>query len=220
MSHELRTPLNAIIGFTGTLLMRLPGPLNEEQDKQLKTIQSSSKHLLSLINDLLDVSKIESGKVELHLEMTNCNQIIKNAISTLTPLCQNKGLSLTCQIPENDIHFKTDSRTLTQIVLNLMNNAINFTDYGKINVEMKQFKNRSKDEIIITITDTGIGIKVEDQAKLFQAFQQISTPGKVTEGTGLGLHLSQKLASLIHGRIEFESTLGVGSSFSLIINNK
>ncbi len=127
MSHELRTPLNAIIGYTGTLLMRLPGHLNIEQEKQLKIIQNSSKHLLSLINDILDLSKIESGKVELKLEKTNCNKIIQDVVNALFPVCQTKGLSLEFIKPNSEIYINTDPRTLTQIIINLVNNAIKGT---------------------------------------------------------------------------------------------
>lgn len=220
MSHELRTPLNAIIGFTGILLMRLPGPLNDEQEKQLKTIQASSKHLLSLINDLLDLSKVESGKIELKLEKINCNQIVQDIIKTLTPLCTYKGLELRYLAPEDHVYLMTDSRALTQIVLNLLNNAIKFTESGKIQVEIQQSKDSHKDIVTIKVIDSGVGIKEEDQSTLFQAFQQISTSGKLIEGTGLGLYLSQKLSHLINGRIEFESTLGIGSTFSIILENQ
>jgi len=213
MSHELRTPLNAIIGYTGILLMRLPGSLNPEQQKQLKIIQNSSKHLLSLINDILDLSKIESGKIELHLESVNCHQVVQEVINTVMPSCNAKGLMLNYIAPNTSIYLKTDPRTFTQIILNLTNNAVKFTEKGSINIEISHLQ----DEIAIKITDTGIGIKTEDKAKLFQVFQQISLSGKLVEGTGLGLHLSQKLANLLNGRIEVESIFGQGSCFSLIL---
>lgn len=220
MSHELRTPLNAIIGYTGTLLMKLPGQLNSEQEKQLKIIQNSSKHLLSLINDILDISKVEAGKVDFVLTKTNCNKIIQDVVNTLHPICLNKGLELKFTPPQHDIYVMTDARTLTQIILNLANNAIKFTDRGKVEIKIHALKVLEKNEIIIKVIDTGIGIKFEDKAKMFQAFEQVSTPGKVSEGTGLGLHLSQKLAGHINGRIDFESTYGHGSCFSLILENK
>ncbi|MGE3320506.1 MAG: sensor histidine kinase [Candidatus Berkiella sp.] len=220
MSHELRTPLNAIIGYTGTLLMKLPGPLNMEQEKQLKIIQSSSKHLLSLINDVLDLSKVEAGKLEFTLTNTNCTNIIQEVVNTLIPTCNNKGLELKFVPPEKDIFVLSDQRTLKQIVLNLVNNAIKFTDHGKVEIITQYLKLPYKEEVIIKVIDTGIGIKNEDKNKLFQAFEQISIPGTLTEGTGLGLHLSQKLAKLINGRIEFESHFGHGSCFSLTLENK
>lgn len=220
MSHELRTPLNAIIGYTGTLLMRLPGQINTEQEKQLKIIQKSSKHLLSLINDILDLSKIEAGKIEYDFTKTSCNQVIQEVVNTLMPICHSKGLELIFDAPLQDLIIVTDQRALTQIILNLVNNAIKFTDRGKVQIKAQQIQVQNKEEIVIKVIDTGIGIKPEDKLKLFQAFEQISTPGIVVEGTGLGLHLSQKLATIINGRIDIESTFGHGSCFSLILEKK
>lgn len=218
MSHELRTPLNAIIGFTGTLLMRLPGALNDEQEKHLSIVQNSAKHLLSLINDILDFAKVGSGKIELSFEGINCKHIIRNVVNTLRPLCQNKDLRLTSILPEEEIQVRADTRALTQIILNLTNNAIKFTEKGGIDIELATITENEKKHVVIMVKDTGIGIQQRDQENLFKAFHQISQPGnKKIEGTGLGLHLSQKLASLNHGRIECESTLGVGSCFSLIL---
>src|SRR5258708_27347523 len=136
MSHELRTPLNAIIGFTGTLLMKLPGPLNADQEKQLKTVQASGKHLLALINDLLDIAKIDAGKVELHREPTACRAVIEEAITTLRPMAEAKGLELTFSPAKDEMLVQTDRRALSQIVINLVNNAIKFTDSGGVPVDL------------------------------------------------------------------------------------
>jgi protein-histidine pros-kinase len=127
MSHELRTPLNAIIGFTGTLLMRLPGPLTNDQEKQLKTVQGSARHLLSLINDLLDLAKIESGKVELQPEPVSCQSVIDEVAATLRALAEAKGLAFTVTMPTADLAIRTDRRALSQILLNLTSNAVKFT---------------------------------------------------------------------------------------------
>ena len=127
MSHELRTPLNAVIGFTGTLLMKLPGPLTEEQEKQLQNISTSAKHLLSLINDLLDLAKIESGKVQLNLEPVSCRAVIEEVAATLQSMAESKGLRLLVDIPDQDPMVNTDRRALSQILLNLVHNAIKFT---------------------------------------------------------------------------------------------
>lgn len=217
MSHELRTPLNAIIGFTGTLLMKLPGPLNAEQDKQLKTVQLSAKHLLSLINDLLDVAKIESGKIELKSESVDCQSIINEVVTSLLPLAKDKGLNFEMILPKEEIIVNADPRALKQILINLSNNAIKFTEKGQIKIELKTREEAGKKFVEINIIDMGIGIKPEDQAKLFQAFQQIDVPGKRAEGTGLGLYLSHKLAVLMHCKIEFESKWGKGSRFSIVL---
>ena len=128
MSHELRTPLNAILGFTGTMLMELPGPLTDEQAKQLRTVQANGKHLLSIINDLLDLAKIESGKVELNVEPIACRELAEEVVLGLRPLAEQKGIEMGWMAPEDDLEVRTDRRSLSQILINLMNNAIKFTD--------------------------------------------------------------------------------------------
>ncbi len=215
MSHELRTPLNAIIGFTGTLLMRLPGPLTEDQTKQLLTVQSSAKHLLSLINDLLDLAKIESGKVAITLESVSCQSVVEEVRSTLQHLAEKKGLTFKVQVPEEELVLKTDRRALSQILLNLVNNGIKFTDQGEVSIHLEQRRKNGSVRTDISVRDTGVGIRSEDQQKLFQAFTQMAAGTRKHEGTGLGLHLSQKLAELLGGRIEFESQFGKGSTFTL-----
>jgi PAS domain S-box-containing protein len=221
MSHELRTPLNAIIGFTGTLLMKLPGPLNAEQGKQLTTIQSSSRHLLSLINDLLDLAKIESGKVELQPEPVACKSVLDEVSAALRQLGEAKGLSFETRAPKGDLTISTDRRALTQILLNLTNNSIKFTDRGGVKIELAQARENGLLRTRFSVVDTGIGIQAEDQAKLFQAFEQLRATGaRRHEGTGLGLHLSQKLAALLGGRIEFESEAGKGSRFTLVLEER
>jgi PAS domain S-box-containing protein len=216
MSHELRTPLNAIIGFTGTLLMKLPGPLNVDQEKQLRTIQTSSRHLLSLINDLLDLAKIESGKVEMNLESLNCQSIIEDVSTTLRTLAETKKLNFEISVPDQDLMIRTDRRSLTQILINLTNNAIKFTDKGTVRIELHGRREKGVELAEITVVDSGIGIRPEDQAKLFQAFMQVdSSSTRPYEGTGLGLHVSQKLAGMIGGRVSFESVYGKGSRFTI-----
>ncbi len=138
MSHELRTPLNAIIGFTGTLLMKLPGPLTKDQADQLKSISTSAKHLLLLINDLLDLAKIDSGKVELNLEPVSCQSIVREVATTLSPLAESKGLRLTFDIPDDDVVLNTDRRALSQILLNLAYNAVKFTEKGEVKLELRR----------------------------------------------------------------------------------
>lgn len=216
MSHELRTPLNAIIGFTGTLLMRLPGPLTADQEKQLRTIQHSAKHLLSLINDLLDLAKIESGKIQLHPERVNCQSLINHLTDTLMPIAEQKGLRLRAELPERAIEITTDHRAASQILINLANNAIKFTESGEVVIELAERQADGERLIDISVKDTGTGIRAEDQPKLFQAFTQIdSSSTRRFEGTGLGLYLSQKLAELIGGKLSFRSKVGEGSSFTL-----
>jgi PAS domain S-box-containing protein len=212
MSHELRTPLNAIIGFTGTLLMRLPGPLTPDQERQLRTVQASGRHLLALINDLLDVAKIEAGKSQIHLETVDFGALLHELVGTLHPQAVAKGLALTLSLPEAPLHGESDRRMLSQIVINLVGNAIKFTDAGSIGVSLCARAGGFE----IEVADTGIGIAADDQAKLFGAFSRVaSSQGRVAEGTGLGLHLSQKLAALLGGSIDFSSEAGRGSRFGL-----
>lgn len=218
MSHELRTPLNAIIGFTGTLLMKLPGPLNTDQEKQLKTVQGSARHLLALINDLLDLAKIEAGKVELRIEPIVCQRVIADVVASLGPQAEAKALLLLMTMPESDLVLRTDKRALTQIILNLTSNAIKFTDQGSVHLHVRERHADGQASAEISVEDTGIGIGDEDQAKLFAAFAQVdSSAGRRHEGTGLGLHLSQKLAELLGGEIVFHSVRGQGSTFTLLL---
>ncbi len=216
MSHELRTPLNAILGFTGTLLMRLPGPLTADQEKQLRTVQSSAKHLLSLINDLLDLAKIESGKVELNLEEVVLQSVVREVAAGLRPLAEGKGLRFDVSLPRDDVVLHADRRALSQILINLTNNAIKFTENGEVRLDLCQ---RVADGRLLTeihVADTGIGIRPEDQDKLFQAFTQVDQSTRQRgEGTGLGLHLSQRLADLLGSRISFRSEYGAGSTFTV-----
>jgi protein-histidine pros-kinase len=214
MSHELRTPLNAIIGFTGTLLMRLPGPLTPDQDHQLQTVRTSARHLLSLINDLLDLAKIESGKVEIDTEAVACQLVVNEVVTSLRPLAEAKGLTFELSMPAQDVMVRTDRRAFSQIMLNLTNNAIKFTETGLVRLEVGKLSADAR-AITIRVIDTGMGIKPEDQEKLFKAFTPLTAASCRSDGTGLGLHLSQKLADLLGGSISFTSEFGKGSTFVL-----
>ncbi len=221
MSHELRTPLNAIIGFTGALLMKLPGPLTPDQDKQLNTIRTSARHLLSLINDILDVAKIEAGKATLALERVQCQDLLTQTADTLRPLAAQKGLLLTLELPAAPMVIESDKRALTQIVINLVNNAIKFTERGSVTVVLTQKMEDGRLLTRFSVADTGTGIRPEDQPKLFQAFSQLdSTSTRHVEGAGLGLYLCQNLANLLGGKLSFTSQFGVGSIFTLTLGAK
>jgi PAS domain S-box-containing protein len=230
MSHELRTPLNAVIGFTGTLLMKLPGPLNADQEKQLTTVRNSARHLLALINDILDLARIESGKVELILEPVNCQAVLQETAAAVRLLADQKGLSFSVVAPAEPIVVHSDQRAISQILINLTNNAIKFTDAGEVVVSvgleardlgLEGDKSSSKPQassVIFSVRDTGIGIRPEDQISLFQEFGRVgSAAARRREGTGLGLHLSRKLAALLGGEIMLRSALGQGSTFSLVL---
>jgi PAS domain S-box-containing protein len=215
MSHELRTPLNAVLGFTGTILLGLSGPLTATQTHQLEIVQASGKHLLSIINDLLDLAKIESGEVEVEFERVDCREVLAEIVSAMRPLAAEKGLDLEMAVPGHDVIVETDRRSVSQILFNFTNNAIKFTEHGKVRVELEDDEG-GRSVTRFSVVDTGIGIKVEDREKLFTAFQQVELSAtRRFEGTGLGLYISQKLALLINARIRFESDYGAGSTFVL-----
>ena len=217
MSHELRTPLNAIIGFTGTLLMELAGPLTAEQQKQLNTVQRSARHLLALINDLLDLAKISAGKISVDMMALDCRDIVMDVISTLQPMAEQKKLALVSALPSELPLVQADRRALQQIIMNLINNAIKFTETGQVRVSATSANDESGAVWVeLSVQDTGIGILSEDQANLFSAFTRLNLNSNAEkEGTGLGLHLSQQLAQLQGGEIRCQSQPEEGSTFTL-----
>ncbi|WP_342616806.1 hybrid sensor histidine kinase/response regulator [Rhodoferax sp. GW822-FHT02A01] len=219
MSHELRTPLNAILGFAEILQMKLTGPLNPEQEEHVEIICSSGKHLLSLINDLLDLARIESGKIELNPEPVMCQALLKEVAAAMQVLAVGKGLVLDVHVPTSEVRLNTDRRALFQIVMNLANNAIKYTPMGSVTLDLSQTADGSNAAVCISVSDTGVGISAQDQARLFSAFTQVGEHGKGTESTGLGLYLSGELAKLLGGRITLKSEVGCGSTFTLTLPN-
>jgi signal transduction histidine kinase len=210
MSHELRTPLNSIIGFTGIILRERVGPLNEEQKKQLNMVRRSSQHLLSLINDVLDISKIEAGQLKVASEKIDLRQIVEKAEQSTRPLAEGKGLELGLDISPEIETIMGDSRRVEQILLNLLSNAIKFTEKGSVRIVCET----DEGNVIVKVTDTGMGIKAEDMETIFKSFRQIDSGiSRKYDGTGLGLSISKKLVELMGGNIWVTSTWGSGSTF-------
>ncbi len=214
MSHEIRTPLNSIIGFTGILMQELPGKLNDEQKKQLGMVQDSALHLLGLINNILDISKIESGQLIFSFEPFDMRKSLEKALRTITPLAEKKELTLSSEIAPDVGEIVSDSRRVEQVIINLLNNAVKFTEKGEIRLECE-----IKDSCLTTIIkDSGIGIKPEDMGRIFKPFQQVdASTAREYEGTGLGLSICKKLLDELGGKIYVESLRDAGSAFTFTL---
>ena len=214
MSHELRTPLNAIIGFSEVLSERMFGDLNAKQEEYLKDIHASGQHLLSLINDILDLSKIEAGRMDLELADFYLPATLDNALTLVRERAGRHSISLHAAIDDRLQYIRGDERKIKQVLLNLLSNAIKFTpEGGRIDVEAKLVN----ESIQVSVNDTGAGIAPEDQEAIFEEFRQVGTAAKKVEGTGLGLALSRKFIELHGGNIWVKSELGAGSSFTFTI---
>jgi GAF domain-containing protein len=214
MSHELRTPLNAIIGFSEVLTERMFGDLNEKQEEYLKDIYASGTHLLSLINDILDLSKIEAGRMELELTDFNLPQAIDNALTLVRERAGRRGITLQATIDEGLGEVRADERKIRQVALNLLSNAIKFTpEGGRIEVRAVPVDG----SVEVSVSDTGVGIAPEDQEAVFEEFRQVGTSAAKQEGTGLGLTLCRKFVELHGGRIRVQSQVDRGSTFTFTI---
>ena len=214
MSHELRTPLNAIIGFSEVLTERMFGELNEKQEEYLKDINASGTHLLSLINDILDLSKIEAGRMELELTDFDLPTALDNALTLVRERAARRGITLEKSVDERLGQIRADERKIRQMALNVLSNAIKFTpEGGRIEVRAVPVDG----SVEVSVSDTGVGIAPEDQEAVFEEFRQVGTSAAKQEGTGLGLALCRKFVELHGGRIWVTSQVGVGSTFTFTI---
>ena len=214
MSHELRTPLNAVIGFSEVLLERLFGELNERQDEYLRDILSSGKHLLQLLNDILDLSKVEAGRMELERSTFSLQGALEYGISMVRERAAAHGIELTLEIGPGIDTLDSDELRFKQVLLNLLSNAVKFTpDGGRVAVVAR----RRDDHLAVAVTDNGVGIPPEDRERIFESFQQGRRGAQSEEGTGLGLTLCRRIVALLGGSMWLETELGVGSTFGFTV---
>jgi len=214
MSHELRTPLNAIIGFSQVLREGMVGEVNEKQAEYLDDIISSGNHLLSLINDVLDLSKVEAGQVEIEIAPFSLRETLERGVLMVKERATDNGVGLTLEADPHVELVEADERRTHQVIVNLLSNAVKFTpEGGSINVSSA----RVNGEVQVSVVDTGPGIAPEDQVRIFEEFQQTELGAKARDGTGLGLALSKRFIELQGGRIWVESEPGKGSRFTFAI---
>jgi GAF domain-containing protein len=214
MSHELRTPLNAILGYTELLQDGIYGQIPDKAQETMQRVDRSGRHLLALINDVLDLSKIEAGQLTLSLGDYSLKEVVQTVVTALEPLAAEKKLALTVTVAPDLPVGRGDDRRLSQVLLNLVGNAVKFTDAGEVRVEAKA----SDGTFLVSVSDTGPGIAAEDQARIFEEFQQVDTSStRKKGGTGLGLAIAKRILALHGGRIWVESALGRGSTFSFTL---
>jgi protein-histidine pros-kinase len=225
MSHELRTPLNSIIGFTGIILQELAGPINPEQRKQLEMVFGSARHLLELISDVLDISKIEAGQLPIANETFELSASIAKALELVRPLIENKGLALIVKLAPELGPAASDKRRFEQILLNLLANAAKFTEHGHVALTADIDRDwrpydtaNTQQAVVLRVSDTGMGIRGEDLSRLFEPFRQLESGlSRNHEGTGLGLAICRRLTDLMGGEISVSSTFGKGSTFTFAL---
>jgi signal transduction histidine kinase len=214
MSHELRTPINALIGYAALMLDRIYGDLTTKQEEGLHRIQVSSQHLLALINDILDLAKIEAGKMPVHLERVSLNDVVQEVAAQMEPMVKRKGLEFNVQLPGEPVSMETDRTKVKQIVLNLISNAVKFTARGSVSISTRA----NGKEVRIAVSDTGIGIRPQDLEVIFEEFRQVDqSRTREYGGTGLGLSITRKLIALLGGDIAVASQYGRGSTFTVIL---
>jgi signal transduction histidine kinase len=214
MSHEFRTPLNAILGYTHMLLNNVTGQVTEPQRKSLTRIDSNSRHLLALINDILDITRIEAGRMPLNATSFGIGELFDEVQAELEPIIKRSNLTVTTKLRGVVPSVRSDRQKVKQIVLNLLSNALKFTPAGSVTMTAS-YDGRAK-QVAVAVRDTGVGIPPQDQAKVFEDFRQLdSSPARGYGGTGLGLSICRRLANILGGTIELDSVAGKGSTFTL-----
>ena len=215
MSHELRAPLASVINLTRLLLARSDGPLTAEQEYQVTLIQRSAESLAEMVNDLLDIAKIEARKIELRLERVPVSEIFAGLRGLFRPLATNERVEFLVEDPPESLVLVTDAQRVAKVLRNFISNALKFTDAGEVRVSARALDD---ERVSLDVTDTGIGIAPEDQRRIFEDYAQVDGPiQKRVRGTGLGLPLTRKLAPLLGGEVTLESRVGEGSRFSLVL---
>jgi signal transduction histidine kinase len=216
MSHEFRTPLNAMLGYTSMLLQGVAGPLDPPAMRQLGRIESNGRHLLAIINEILDISRIEAGRMPLQITTFRIPQLIAEVKSELEPIILRTKLAIGVDVPKEMPAIRSDRQKVKQILLNLLSNALKFTHAGSVTISVA--RDPAGRTVSLAVADTGIGIAALDQARIFEDFRQLdNSPTRAYGGTGLGLSICQRLAQMLDGRITLESQLGKGSMFTLIL---
>jgi PAS domain S-box-containing protein len=216
MSHEFRTPLNAILGYTSLLLQGVSGPMSPQQEKNLARVDSNARHLLAIINDILDISRIEAGKMPLHLSRFALPALVSEVLAELEPLIVRSRLSVKTDVVRAVPDITSDRAKVKQVVLNLVSNAIKFTPSGTVTITLRH--DAADREAVVAVKDTGIGIATGDQDRVFEDFRQAdNSPAREYGGAGLGLAICRRLAHMLDGRIELSSRVGQGSTFTLAL---
>jgi two-component system, cell cycle sensor histidine kinase PleC len=224
MSHELRTPINVILGYTSLMRERIYGELTQQQDQALAKTYDTSQHLLELINDILDLSKIEAGKMPLHPERVRLDELIGELSETLQPLVRSKGLAYVAEVADDLPDLRTDRTKLKQVLLNLLSNAVKFTQDGGVRVAVSTLEGEGegggRTGVRIVVADTGIGIPAEHLDAIFEDFRQLDqSHTREYGGTGLGLSITRKLLSLLGGTVTVESDYGIGTRFTIELSD-
>jgi PAS domain S-box-containing protein len=219
MSHEFRTPLNAMLGYTSMLLQGVAGECEPPVKRQLGRIESNGRHLLTIINEILDISRIEAGRMPLQLSTFRIPDLVNEVKSELEPIIMRTKLTVTLQIPKELGPFSSDRQKVKQIILNLLSNALKFTHHGGVTIAAR--RSMRERTLALSVTDTGIGIAAADQERIFEDFRQLdNSPTRAYGGTGLGLSICRRLAQMLGGRISVQSHPGKGSTFTLTLPTK